>query len=618
MKRGIIRKARLHRSTALSAAILSVCLTACNQIQRPTIEPFYANTSPPRVQELRWTNGKSPKSLDPARAVAPPETDLVRATYEGLTELDSQTLDAVPAVATGWESTKDLRTWTFHLRRGAKWSNGEAVTARDFVRSWKRLIELGGSASNSYLFQHIVGMNTWKKEGERPAGEVDFLRTLPSNSALRPASPAPPDLSSSGPELTFVPPPPSPPLASRHSNVGKAITRDTNEQFGVIALDDQTLLVKLSVPDKDFPKLVANPIFRPIFGSGTNFQGEPLDLTAPTNGPFVLTDVGEGSITLEKSDTYWNRDSISLAKIRMTAADTAEAALRAYRRGETDVVTNVIFEPVAVKLLAPYDDFRRMSHNALNFYEINTGRPPFDDRRVRQALSLSIDREKLADGDLQGTTQPAYAFSPLSGRGQNAMHDVKRALELLEKAGYPRGDGFPTLKLVINRNDVQQRIASSVARMWKQNLNINSEVLVKETSEMQNIRDSGDFDLMRRGVVLSSNDEIVNLAAINRRIEIEVDDNLSHGSDVANSSKTIYGDRNAKDASNASADPEKTPEWSNVSDQALYEMTAIPLYFPTSYSLIKPYVRGFEINGLDAPSLARVSLDNEWQAGPSQ
>ena len=98
--------------------------------------------------------------------------------------------------------------------------------------------------------------------------------------------------------------------------------------------------------------------------------------------------------------------------------------------------------------------------------------------RLWQALAIAIDRDKLTDGDLEGTTQPANKFLPLGGNGeQPLLLDVAKAKQLMEKAGYIDGTGFPPIRLVINRNDTQQRVARSVARMWKQNLNLDSTII---------------------------------------------------------------------------------------------------------------------------------------------
>ena len=117
---------RSNGSFFVYAIILAALLTSsCTQIEPPKNEPFFAATAAPRVQELRWSNGKTPKSIDPARAAAAPETDIVRAVFEGLTEIDSKTLKAIPAVAEKWSSSEDLKVWTFQLRKDARWSNGK-------------------------------------------------------------------------------------------------------------------------------------------------------------------------------------------------------------------------------------------------------------------------------------------------------------------------------------------------------------------------------------------------------------------------------------------------------------------------------------------------------------
>src|SRR5438445_2734129 len=168
---------RLGRSLSLwvFAASSLVFLSGCNQIGRPNVEPFYAESTPPKAQEFRWSNGKMPKSFDPARAAAAPETDIVRAIFEGLTEIDPKTLKETPAAAEKWTSSDDLRTWTFTLRKDARWSNGKRVTADDFVISWKRLVDLGDKAAHPELFRNIVGMHDVRSGIEVPAGEsVDF------------------------------------------------------------------------------------------------------------------------------------------------------------------------------------------------------------------------------------------------------------------------------------------------------------------------------------------------------------------------------------------------------------------------------------------------------------
>ncbi len=610
----------------IAVVLFSLAASGCNEIQRPAVEPFYAVTSPPPKQELRWSNGQMPKSLDPALAVSAPETDVIRAVYEGLTDLDSKSLREIPAVAERWESGDDLRTWTFYLRTDARWSNGERVTANDFVSSWKRLSELREKTANSYLFQNIVGMASKKP----PAGHekpIDSLNQTKSDTESRGDVP--------NAERDILPKP-SQPLTDRANNLQATptpivIPKNPNTDtpgFGVEAVDDLTLKVSLILPDKDFPKLVSNPIFRPVYGDGTNFEQTSLDPETVTNGAFRITRIADDGIILDQSDTYWNQKAVALERIRFLPAETAEAALDGYKKGDIDVVTNAAFEPLALKLLTPYEDFRRTTHSALNFYEFNTAEPPFDDRRVREALAVAIDREKLTEGDLEGSNEPAHSFFSLGVQKKEmlALNTVK-AKDLLEKAGYADGTGFPMIRLVINRNDTQQRVARAVARMWKQNLNLDTDIIVKETSEIDEVKKSGDFDLLRRGIVLSTNDELVNITSVfgsakkagkNRSAKTKEG---TAGDILPENQTPVLGTR---DSAGVSREALEESQFENneivlvlTEADAIFELYAIPLYFPVSYSLVKPYVRGFEINGLDAPSLKEVSIDNTWRAKTS-
>src|SRR4051794_8221066 len=110
-------------------AASGLILTACSEIQKPATEPYFAVTAPPPKQEFRWSNGKMPKSFDPARASVAPETDIVRTLFEGLTEIDPRTLETVAAAAEKWSASDDMRVWTFQIRKDARWSNGKRVTA---------------------------------------------------------------------------------------------------------------------------------------------------------------------------------------------------------------------------------------------------------------------------------------------------------------------------------------------------------------------------------------------------------------------------------------------------------------------------------------------------------
>jgi oligopeptide transport system substrate-binding protein len=313
---------------------------------------------------------------------------------------------------------------------------------------------------------------------------------------------------------------------------------------------------------------------------------------------------------LEQSQSYWNRETIALEQVRLVASESAEQALNAYRAGEIDAVTNADFEPLALKLLEPFEDFRRRPHAAVNFYEINHEEAPFDDRRVREALAISLERERLTEGEMEGQTQPALSFLPfVTADETKIVQDKERAKDLMEDAGFPNGKEFPVIRLVINRNDTQQRIARAVARMWKETLNVETEIVVKENAELEEARVNGDYDLIRRNAVFPTADELMSILSI-----LKPPQNPTATPEPAKGAGVEA--RDPKDLiakPQQSSSPVQAPDVTMSEANAIYELWAIPLYFPTSYSLVKPYVSGFEMNSLDAPSLADVSINSDWQ-----
>ena len=604
-------------------------LTACSELEKPKTEPFFADAPPPAKKEFRWSNGKMPKSFDPALASAPPETDIIRAVFDGLTDTDSKNLQPVPAVAEKWESSGDFRTWTFHLRKDAKWSNGETVKAEDFVRSWKRLAEMGDKVSHYKHFTNIAGMQKPETEIKTPAAENQEIDSVSRQAAKQ--------------ALSFTKTQPNSNSAVSSSTNTRLVEENKNEKnlkkeepkFGAEAIDEFTLKVSLIKSDKEFPALVAHPIFRPIFGDGKEFEGENLNADIVTNGAFRIFSIGQDGITLDRAEYYWNRETVELERVRFVPQESAEKALEAYRAGELDAVTNADFEPLALKLLTPFDDFKRTTHSAINFYEFNLKKPPFDDPYVREALAISIEREKLTQDEMEGATEPALSFLPFDEEKEKKLaQDTDKAKKLLAEAGFPGGQNFPTIKLVVNRNNTQKKIADSVAKMWKDNLNITTEVVVKEAEEISEAKKTNNFDIIRRNAVLPTTDETANMIAIftpkkevkEKDIEKTPKPEEKNNTDKKLKPETSQTGQNlfeiptfntlVKENEEKTVLVEHLDETSVAiltEDQAIIELPAIPLYFPTSYSLVKPYILGFEINSLDAPSLKSVRIDVNWQ-----
>src|SRR6185369_3652406 len=371
-------------------------------------------------------------------AAAPPDTDLVRAIFEGLTDYDPHSLTPVPAVAMRWEASNSGRVWTFYLRDDARWSNGDSVIASDFVRSWRRTMSIGDLAPHTELMANIEGARQ-----EVPAKVI----ALPASGAPKPNKPS---------------------------------------TFGVEAISDRVLRVHLRRPDMNFPALVAHPVFRPVkvADDGSNNKLEARGLIS--NGAFSLAATEGARVLLERANTYWDKDQVTLQQVSFVGEKDAESALAAYRAGEVDAVTNAAFEPLAIKLLTPYEDFHRTTYGALTYYSFNSAREPFDDVRVREALAIAIDRDRISADEMGGATEPAKRFlpetvpntqAPVVNKSEVLEKEYERAKELLAEAGFPGGEDFPRVRLLINRNEQQRLVAQSIANMWRTVLNIETEIV---------------------------------------------------------------------------------------------------------------------------------------------
>jgi ABC-type oligopeptide transport system substrate-binding subunit len=530
---------RRSRFSVICSLLLALCLTHTSCFNTTEPSTYYGKVVTPRAQEFRWSNGGLPQTFDPAFAAAPPDTDAVRALFEGLTDYDPKTLKPVPGVATRWESSHDDRVWTFYLRDNARWSNGEKVTADDFVRSWERTLNIGPLAPHTELLANIEG--------------------------------ATPSLS-------------------------------TPHRFGARAINDHVLQVTLQQADDSFPALVAHPVFRPVkvadAASTTRLESHELI----SNGAFHLSETKTDSVQLERAKTYWDDASVALEKVTFVNTANAEDALTAYEAGEVDAVTNAPFEPLALKLLAPYKDFRRSTYGALTYYGFNTAHEPFDDVRVREALALAIDRERISRDDLGGATEPAETFLPEAMSGEKPVvahaemleHDANKARALLAEAGYPNGEGFPVINLLINRNEQQRIVAQSIVAMWRATLNIETEVIVRNWEDYDAMFRAGEYDVVRRGIVMQTTSELVNLKMLferdTRALPIE-----------------------PESVERPTPSPEEKRALVETESQALKDLKAMPIYFASSYSLVKPYVSGFDSNVLDAPSLKKTRMDTNWK-----
>ncbi|HEY5376647.1 MAG TPA: peptide ABC transporter substrate-binding protein [Polyangiaceae bacterium] len=489
-----------------------------------------------RRADLRFVNGAEPKTLDPDVMTGEPEGRIAEAIFEGLTRLDARSLEPVPGAAESWDITPDGRTYTFHLRSNARWSDGHPVTAQDFTYAWRRLQDPAFGAEYAYIM-HVVryaaALNTHQDQATALAGPIpeavnelagaypgaipaaavrqftskqhlDAVLKGTTNATLRGFLLRPSGDLPHG-ELTA--------LRTELVAEGKrrrALYDEAKKHFGidggVYAKDDHTLVVELVAPTPYFLELTA---FYPSFpvprwaiekSAGKSWF---LPGNIVSNGAFRLAEWNVGSrIRLERSDTYWGRSEVKIQSADVLPIENATTALNLYLTGEVDWLPQNNYPQDLAPDLRKRSDFFIGPALIVYYYRINSTRKPFDDVRVRKALNLAVDRELITREVLGVGQTPAFEFVPPGIRGYTPpdtgiSYDVEQARKLLAEAGFPGGRGFPKFGILYNTLEAHKKIAEVVADQLRRNLGLDVSAYNQEwQSYLQSTR-SLDYDLSR-------------------------------------------------------------------------------------------------------------------------
>lgn len=403
-----------------------------------------------REQILHRGIGHDLADLDPHLATQASDYTVLSALFEGLVSEHPVTLEPVPGVAERWQVSSDGLTYTFSLREHARWSNGDPVTAQDFIASWRRMLtpELGADYAN--LLYVIQGAEAFHK------GHVAF------------------------------------------------------DQVGLAAPDPRTLRVTLEYPAPYFLALLNHTAWFPVHIRSIEQHGSAVARNTPWarpgrlvgNGPFNLKAWRTGQeIVVEKSTTYWDSAQVRLVAIHFHAIDSRDVEERAFRAGQLHVT----------EALPPgkVDTYRRDHPQLLRidpllgteFYRLNSTRPFLSDVRVRRALALAVDREAIVQKVLRGGQQPAVAFTPPDTAGYTSSAavaaDFERARALLAEAGYPGGRGLPPLELLFNSSESHRLVAEAVQEMWRKELGLEVALSNQELKSTLEARRAGNFQILR-------------------------------------------------------------------------------------------------------------------------
>jgi oligopeptide transport system substrate-binding protein len=510
-------------------APLALMISACGRRQATVTD---ANG----LKVLVRGNGPDPDSLDPHRARSSEAMQVLRDLFEGLTRLDHHAAP-IPGAAESWIVSADGRVYTFKLRPGLCWSNGDALVADDYVAGLRRLVDPATASQYAEVVDVIVNASEIVA-GKQP---VDSL--------------------------------------------------------GVEAPDHSTVIVKLANPAPYLPGLMAHPSCSPLHRPSLARLGERFSQPGAqvSNGAFVLSEWLQGSfIRAGRNRNYWNNAANRIDAVKYLQIADENAELRAYRAGEahiTVVVPRGQFDWIRENLRAELHVAPQMS---TYYYGFNLDRPKFRDPRLRRALSMVIDRERLANSVLRVGELPAYGWVPpgiLDYRSQSFDYAkapiperIAEARELLAAAGFTAAKPL-SFELRYNTGEVHTKVAVAVSSMWKEALGVDVNLAGVEFKSLMQDIDRRDVDLYRISWVGDYNDAYTFLQYLKGGFGI----NLPH---------YASGEYDGLlDAAALQVDVSLRRELLEKAERtALADHPLIPLYFYVNKHLVKPEVRGWYDN----------------------
>lgn len=487
-------------------------------------------------QQLVRNNGSEPQSLDPHKIEGVPEAALARDLFEGIT-IVSPDGDILPGSATSWDN-KDFTVWTFKIREGAKWSNGDPVTAQDFVYSWQRLADPNtASPYASYLqYAHIANID-----------DVIAGKKKPS-------------------------------------------------ELGLKALDNNTLQVTLSEAVPYLPKLLAHSSMSPVNQKVVEKFGEQW--TQPNNfvgnGAYILKGwtVNE-RINLERSPTYWDNKNTVIDKVTFLPISSEVTDVNRYRAGEIDMTySNLPIEYFQKLKQEIPNELRVNPYMCTYYYEINNEKAPFNDPRVREALKLAMDRDIITykvknQGDI-----PAYGFTPPFTDGMKTTKPEwfsqwtqeqrnEKARQLLEEAGFNKANPLK-FKLLYNTSDLHKKLAIAAASIWKKNLGADVSLENQEWKTFLDTRHQGNYDVSRAGWCADYNEPSSFLNMM-----------LSYSSNNTVHYKNTDFDKLMQASLRVKTDAERADIYQQAEALLDKDSAIVPMYYYVNTRLVKPYVGGY-------------------------
>jgi oligopeptide transport system substrate-binding protein len=498
---------------------------------------FFGGWSLSAPADLTLCNGDEPQSLDPAVVTGQLEGRICLALFEGLTTRDAKG-DVIPGMAQSWTISPDGLTYTFTLRPGIKWSNGDPVTAYDFLNSWERVLNPATASEYAYQLYYLVNGEAYG------TGKItDFSRV------------------------------------------------------GVKAPDDHTLVVTLAHPTAYFLELTSFQTLCPVHLPTVKKYGN--DWTKPgkmvSNGPYMLKEWRLNDYILVEANPYYWRP-VAVRRIKVLPTNSPTACFNLFYSHKTDLILDTRSIPsTLVQDIKDKPYFHANPFGATSFVRFNVKRKPFDDVRVRKALALALDKEDIVTKITRAGETVADTLVPPGNAGyhppEGLTYNVAAARQLLAAAGYPGGQGFPDVELLYAARGSGPGVATEMQALWRRDLGISSiHLRAQEWKVYLNTQQLIDFDLCLSGWIGDYNDP-------QTFIDMFVTDG---GNNSTGWSDPQYDQMLA--TSENTADPAQRMTILHDMEKILVvdEVPIVPIYFWVGMSLYEPdKVGGFEPNFVD-------------------
>jgi oligopeptide transport system substrate-binding protein len=620
---------------AIAAFIVALSLLSAGCSALANNSAFFGKTDPPRDNVLRYVSGSEPESLDPQISDGQPEARVYMALFEGLVEYDPKTTAPIPALAERWEVNNDSSEITFHLRRNGRFSNGDPITARDFVYTIRRGMSpklASRNAGLAYYIKYAKAYNAGDVFVFDPAGktfllEKDFaqgsaqtakepLSSQPVGSVTAEYPPLPEDKtpdadtqfhqSMHSPARLVLPADEQKRNASLDANpqlkaavAGKQFVAVKADDIGVEAVDDYTLRISLAQSAPFFLSLMPHQFFRVVNQKAIETFGDAWTdaRNIVTSGPFRLEIWRHyDRVVVKRDPMYWDAASVHLDSIVFYAVVDNTTMMNLYKAGEIDAMLNHAVPSAWLDMIAPMKDYMDAPEATIEYWQFNCKRAPTNDVRIRKALNMSVDKKALA---AWRHTQPLTAITPegmFPGYPQpkGDPFDPEKAKTLLADAGYRDSSGkfdpkkFPIDQIEIGLNPDGNNIptAEFIQAQWKQNLGITIPIKIMEQKTFLAARSKLEYKgISRNGWGADYMDPFTFLGL--------------YYTPTGNNGTGWWDPKYAAllDEANSTGDPQKRFElMARAEAMALEAQPVMPLFTTSARWMKKPYVKGMYPN----------------------